>query len=430
MSFDYSRRSKPKPAQRRQTYGRKTSPQSLRAVAPAKKFGQREVFERRHIGTRRTPSQSLELLPLVTVILAIRNEEKFIDRSLGAILAQDYPADRMEVVVADGMSTDATREKLTTMQSMHPNLRIVDNPGKYVSAGLNAAIRVCRGEFVVRVDGHTIVASDFVRRSVEKLQTTDAMKVGGAMHAVSEGKFGKCVALATSSPFGVGGARQHYCREEVYTDAVYLGAWRRETFARYGLFDETQVINEDDEMDYRLQENGGRMLLCPAIKSVYYNRSTPRALARQYFRYGYWKIRVLQMHPRQMRLRQFAPPAFVGSLLVTLALALFTSFGIYLFAGLLGLYLTANVAAATFTARKSSWRHFPGLVLSFGLLHFGYGAGFLLGLVKFAHRWGDKGEVDYLSLDQAETSRTERRASRIASRAELVEATPLMAAVS
>jgi len=162
--------------------------------------------------------------PLVSLLMPVRNEASFIERSLGAVLAQDYPRDRIEVIVADGLSTDATREIIEALAEQHPNLGLVDNPGKIVSTGLNAALRVARGEIIIRVDGHTVIAPDYCRQCVEALRQPGVDNVGGRMIAVSDGSFGRAVALATCSRFGIGNARFHYSDREELVDTVYLGA--------------------------------------------------------------------------------------------------------------------------------------------------------------------------------------------------------------
>jgi glycosyltransferase involved in cell wall biosynthesis len=326
-------------------------------------------------------------LPFVSVVMPIRNEGSFITTSLGAVLAQDYPVDRIEIIVADGMSSDNTREVVRSLQEQYPRVRLVDNPGRYVPTGLNAAIREARGEIIVRVDGHTIIAPDYVRECVAALSHSGASNVGGRMDAVTEGRVGGAIALATSSPFGVGGARFHYSQQEEWVDTVYLGAWHRETFSSIGLFDEEQVRNQDDEFNYRLRAQGGKVLLTPRIRSSYYNRATLRSLWRQYFQYGYWKVRVLQKHPLQMRPRQFAPPLFVLGLLVGTVLAPFYQAALYAWLGILATYALANLSASLVTARRGGWRHLPLLPLVFAVLHVSYGLGFLLGLVRFANRW-------------------------------------------
>jgi GT2 family glycosyltransferase len=205
------------------------------------------------------------------------------------------------------------------------------------------------------------------------------------MDAEVDGYFGEAVALATSSPFGVGGARFHYSQKEEWVDTVYLGAYPRRVFEQIGLFDEEMVRNQDDEFNYRLRARGGRILFSPHIRSHYTCRDKPRKLWLQYFQYGYWKVRVLQKHPRQMRWRQFVPPVFLVALLGAVGLVV---------AGMLwplmlvaGSYLLANLAASLWTASRAGLRYLPVLPLTYAILHFAYGAGFLSGLVRFAGRW-------------------------------------------
>jgi GT2 family glycosyltransferase len=211
------------------------------------------------------------------------------------------------------------------------------------------------------------------------------------MNAVSATDFGRSVAAATSTPFGVGGARFHFSDQEEFVDTVYMGAWRRDVFDRIGLLDEELVRNQDDEFNYRLRAAGGRVLLSPAIQSVYYNRSSLRALWRQYYQYGLYKIRVLQKHPRQMQPRQFVPAALVGVLVGGGALGL-VFWPLRLLAGTaLAGYVAANLLASLLTARRFGWRYLPYLPVVFAALHIGYGLGFWHGLWHFRNRWGSHG---------------------------------------
>src|SRR6266481_4655496 len=333
--------------------------------------------------------------PFVSVLMPVRNEGSFIERSLGAVLAQDYPRDRIEIIVADGLSTDGTREIMKAMREKNPIMTLVDNPGKIVSTGLNAALRLAKGEIVVRVDGHTVIACDYVRECVTALEQSGADNVSGPMRAIGDGFFGQAVASATSSPFGVGGARFHYSENEEWVDTGYLGAWRRDVFKRVGVFDEEMIRNQDDEFNYRLRAAGGKILLNPRIKSRYYNRATIRSLWRQYFQYGYWKVRVLQKHPRQMQFRHFVPAAFVCALLLSLLMvAIRPAIGNDVFLSLLGMYLLATAAVSIWlVGRRRRWGLAPSLALSFPMLHFSYGIGFLVGLAKFWKCWREPREV-------------------------------------
>jgi succinoglycan biosynthesis protein ExoA len=329
--------------------------------------------------------------PLVSLILPIRNEAAYIKRGLQAILEQDYSIERLEVLVSDGMSTDNTRKIVNDFAELHNqlNIQILDNPGQIVPTGINIALRAATGEIIIRVDGHTIIAPDYVRQCVVTLQRTRADNVGGKMNATGGNLFGSAVSLATSTPFGIGGGRFHYSDQEEWVDTVYMGAWPRYIFEKIGLFDEELVRDQDDEFNYRLREAGGKILLSPQIKSEYTVRSTPRALWRQYFQYGYWKVRVLQKHPMQMSPRQFVPPVFVLSLLVSMLL-LFSP-ALRLFSAIIPLlYLVANLFASIHTASSRGWKHLPFLPLIFTILHLSYGLGFLVGLVKFWNRWSDK----------------------------------------
>lgn len=330
----------------------------------------------------------------VTVIMPVRNEAKFIERSLGAVLNQDYPHEFLEVLIADGMSVDGTPQVIARVAKAHPDIpvSVINNPRRIVPTGFNLALRRARGKVIVRVDGHTIITPDYIRQCVMALQATGADNVGGRMDAVSHTPFGRAVSLATSTPFGVGGARFHYSEREEWVDTVYMGAWPRQVFDRIGLFDEEQVRNQDDEFNYRLREHNGRILLSPNIKSCYYTRSTLRSLWRQYYEYGYWKVRVMQKHPAQMRPRQFIPPLFIATLLFFLGLTPFTATGRWGLAATVGSYAVANMAASAWTAGRVDFRLLPALMIIFATLHIAYGLGFLHGLAKFWNRWKNRGQ--------------------------------------
>lgn len=329
----------------------------------------------------------MDALPLVTLVMPIRNEGPFIHESLGAALAQEYPADRLEVIVADGLSSDGSRETVEALRVEHPNLLVVDNPGRIVSTGLNLAIAQARGDIIVRVDGHTVIAPDYVRRCVEELETTGADNVGGPMVGIGTGAFAKAVVHATSCPFGVGGARFHYSTKREPVDTVYLGAWRRETFDKIGGFDEELVRNQDDELNYRLRKHGGAVLLCPTIKSRYVVRSRPAALASQYFQYGFWKVRVMQKHPEQMRLYHFVPPGFTLVLGLLALLSPLWRMARRALAASLAVYAMAVLVTTWTLAKRADRESIPHVPLTFPLMHFGYGAGFLWGLLRFSDRW-------------------------------------------
>jgi succinoglycan biosynthesis protein ExoA len=331
--------------------------------------------------------------PLITIILPIRNEARYIERCLDAVLAQTYPRECLEILVVDGMSDDGTREIVRGMiarqgnlQSAICNLQLLDNPHRIVPTALNRGIRAARGEIIVRVDGHTVIALDYVERCVKDLELTGADNVGGPMRAVSETYVGQAIALATSSPFGVGGARFHYAEKAGWVDTVYMGAYPRQVFDRIGLFDEELVRNQDDEFNFRLTRAGGKIWLDPQIKSVYYSRGTLRGLWKQYFEYGFWKVRVMQKHGRPASLRHLVPALFVLALCAALVGTLVTQQWIWFLLVALP-YVLASVTASLVTAARRDWRTLPLLPLVFFVLHCAYGVGFLFGLVRWIF-WG------------------------------------------
>jgi succinoglycan biosynthesis protein ExoA len=327
--------------------------------------------------------------PLVSVIMPVRNEGAAIQRSLDSVLAQDYPKERLEVLVADGMSDDGTRDLLSGYAERDARIRIIDNPARIMVSGFNAGLDVSRGEVVIMLGGHSEIAPDYVGNCVRYLQQDVADCVGGPIETIANSAMGSAIALAMSTPFGIGGVAFRVGTEkEDYVDTVAFGAYTRKIIARAGRLDEELVRNQDDEYNYRLRKLGARILLSPSIRSRYYSRSTLGALWSQYFQYGFWKVRVMQKHPRQMRPRQFVPPLFVLACLLSLGLSLFSPLGLWLCALGFGSYLLANLGCSVAAVQKGSWNLLPLMPIIFATLHFSYGFGFLLGLVRFWNRWG------------------------------------------
>jgi len=343
----------------------------------------------------------MDVFPKVTLILPIHNEAKYIQNCLDGLYRQNYPHDKMEIIIADGLSSDNTRVVVEGRFNPGIDLLWIENPGKIVPTGLNLAIQRAKGDIIIRVDGHTSITPDYVRQCVEALKRSGADNVGGRLDGRGERRIGEAVAIATSSPFGIGNARFHYSEQEEWVDTVYMGAWPRRVFKQIGLFDEELVRDQDDEFNYRLRESGGKILLSPKIKSIYMVRNNYKSLWKQYYQYGFWKVRVLQKHSRQMSLRQFMPPAFAGALLVSLLCTAIFPSGWVTFALVGGSYLLANIVASITIVTKKGWRHLALLPLTFVILHLSYGFGFLNGLIKFWNRWGDKkGKVPGYQLDE------------------------------
>lgn len=332
----------------------------------------------------------------ISYIIPMRNEERYIERCLQSIFAQEYP--EVEVYVFDGESTDQSWRIVEKMFSGRKNCYLLRNPLRIQSAAWNEGIRLAQGNILAIVSAHAELAPDYSKNVIETLIRTGADMVGGPTYAVAETYIAQCIALALNSPFGVGNALFHYTTKEIETDTVFMGACFRRVYEQIGGFDEEMVRNQDDEFSYRLLRHGGRIICNPAIRSKYYGRSDLLSLWRQYFQYGFWKVRVLQKHPFQMRLRQFVPPAFITSLLGAILLSLFSKPAPWLLLLIVTLYLTANSIASFLVAQRKGWRYLAVLPIVFTILHTSYGLGFLVGLVRFANKWGNKGyKVPYIS---------------------------------
>ncbi|MBN1145956.1 MAG: glycosyltransferase family 2 protein [Anaerolineales bacterium] len=260
-------------------------------------------------------------MPRVSVIIPCYNEEKTIHLLLEALDAQTYPRAEMETIIADGMSTDSTRQRLARFQEAHPGLalRVVDNPARSIPAALNRAIAAAQGEIIVRLDAHSAPRPDYVARCVQALDEGLGDNVGGVweIRPGGQGWQARAIAVAAAHPLGVGDARYRYSERAQAVDTVPFGAFRRELVERIGPFDESLLTNEDYEFNVRLRQAGGIVWLEPNIRSTYFARPTLGDLARQYWRYGYWKARMLRRYPDTIRWRQALPPVFVLSLLLS-----------------------------------------------------------------------------------------------------------------
>jgi|SRR5579863_2300131 len=328
----------------------------------------------------------------ISVIIPCRNERRHIGEFLNSLLMQVLDPDwRVEILVADGLSDDGTRAVLRQYSQAAPQVRMIDNPGRIVSTGLNAAIGAATGEVIIRMDAHTVYAPDYIRECVRALQTSGADNVGGPWVAEGRGLIGKAIAAAFRSPFCTGGGKAHDPNYEGEVDTVYLGCWVRSVFDRVGLFDPQLVRNQDDEFNFRLRRAGARVWQSPRIKSTYTPRGSIAALFRQYMQYGFWKVAVIRKHRALASWRHVVPALFVGSVLlspvlIAVAAALGAStFAIAIGAALatgLSIYVLACVAAALPFARCLEWRALLILPGVFAVYHIAYGLGFLTGVLK------------------------------------------------
>jgi glycosyltransferase involved in cell wall biosynthesis len=318
------------------------------------------------------------------VIVPTRNEQSSIERCIESIRRQDYPPDRMEIIIVDGMSDDRSPEILTALANADPRVKLLSNPVRIVPSSLNLAIRAARGDVIARVDAHTTLEPDYLSVGVELLERTGACNVGGPMVSTGGGRVGNAIAAAMRSRLGIG-AYFHFATEESDCDTVYMGMWPRQVFEEVGLFDEELVRNQDDEHSYRLRKNGGRVIVSPRMRSSYQNRNSWRKLASQFFQYGLWKVRVLQKHPAQMSVRHFVTPAFILVVVAGLALSpWYGAAGLCAAAAVL-VYLGALTVAGC--AQGGGFGHALRSAAAMLVIHQAWGFGFLVGLSRFARRW-------------------------------------------
>jgi succinoglycan biosynthesis protein ExoA len=321
-------------------------------------------------------------LPFVSVIVPCYNEEATIRKLLEALLAQTYPTDRMEAVISDGMSTDGTREAIAAFRREHAELsvRVVDNRARTIPSGLNQAIHESRGGIIVRLDAHSMPIPEYVERCVAAHLAGKGENVGGVWE-IQPGVdtwIAESISVAAAHPLGAGDALYRVGADEGAVDTVPFGSFRRELIERIGMFDEKLLANEDYEFNARVRESGGTVWLDPSIRSVYFSRSTLTALAAQYWRYGFWKLKMLKRYPHTLRWRQALPPVFAASLIALVVLSLYTVFaGLLLALQLLVYFSVLGFAALKLAIQKRKAHLVWGLPLAVATMHIAWGAGFL-----------------------------------------------------
>jgi succinoglycan biosynthesis protein ExoA len=325
--------------------------------------------------------------PPVSIIVPCYNEEDTIGQLLQALLGQTYPRALMEVVIADGMSQDRTREVIAAFHREHPelSLRVVDNKVRTIPSGLNQAIRHAGGEIIVRLDAHSMPIPEYVERCVAALESGKGTNVGGVweIHPGAQTWRAESISAAAAHPLGVGDALYRLKPQAGPVDTVPFGSFRRTLIDQIGLFDETLLTNEDYEFNARVRAAGGAVWLDPSIRSKYFARATFGMLASQYWRYGYWKWRMLQRYPKTLRWRQALPPLFVSSLGVLFVLSLWIGFARFLLTAQILIYLfVLGLTGLQLAVQKRKFYLAIGLPIAIATMHIAWGAGFCWSLLS------------------------------------------------
>jgi glycosyltransferase involved in cell wall biosynthesis len=323
----------------------------------------------------------------VSVVIPCYNEEKFI----GAVLqnlAPQYDQNQYEVIIVDGNSTDNTKQVIEEFAQSNRRLRlfVVDNPQRHIPVALNLGIRAAKGEFIVRMDAHSVPSPDYVSRCVQLLKQKEAEVVGMCwrLRAGANSATARAIALAVSHPFGVGDALYRLKTASArLVDTVPFGAFRKSLWEQLGGFNEKLLANEDYDFNYRVRTAGGKVLLDSEAFCEYFARPTLSQLARQYWRYGSWKAQMLKLHPTSVRLRQVVAPLFVVWICLTLLTGFLWNTPLWLLVATVSVYLLVALScSATLSIKNGNIRTFIILPLVFMTIHFSWGSGFLLGLAK------------------------------------------------
>ncbi len=331
-------------------------------------------------------------MPQVSVIIPCYNEQKTIRLLLDALFVQSFPCNDMEVIISDGMSEDGTRNEINLWQIENPELiiRVIDNPKRAIPSGINRAMEVAQGEYIVRLDAHSMPNTDYIERSVAALKDGLGDNVGGIWR-IQPGGVGwvaESIAVAAAHPLGVGGAQYRVGGQPQEVDTVPFGAFRCGLVDRIGFYDETLLSNEDYEYNARIRKAGGVVWFDPKIQSTYFARASLRDLSRQYWRYGYWKVQMLRRYPETIRWRQALPPLLVLSFLGVGLLAVWFEWARWVWAVKSIIYcLALFLVGLQLALRNRKLQMLVGVPMAVLTMHFSWGSAFLWSiLITILHR--------------------------------------------
>ena len=317
----------------------------------------------------------------VSLVIPLYNEEFYIENLVDSLLMQTYSNDDMEFLFVDGGSTDKTLEILKNKQKDFPNLiKILNNPNKTTPYALNIGIEASKGDYILILGAHSEFPNDYVEKNISSLIKTGADNVGGLAYTKGKGKNAKTIAKLLSSKFGVGNSKFRTKGESGYVDTVPFGAFPRKTFDKFGLFDTRLTRNQDNELNYRIRKNGGKLYLDSEIHFYYYCRNTIKGLLQMGVSNGKWNIITMKLVPGSMRVRHFIPFVFLLSLIIMPILSIFFKPMLYLFIAELALYFLLD---CFFSAKEAeNLKEFLKLFVTYPLFHLSYGFGSLMGILN------------------------------------------------
>lgn len=327
-----------------------------------------------------------------SVIVPIRNEEKYIATCLRSLLQQSLACDSYEIIVVDGRSSDRSKAIVEGIQHDFPNVRCLDNPAAIAPVAMNIGIRDARGKVIIRADGHNFYPHTYIENCIKYLDQTGADNVGGPWLTVpADETFGaRLVAAILSNPFGVGGSRFRTSQADGFVETVPFGAFRRELFDRIGMYNEKLVRNQDNELNARILAAGGKIYQTSALQTEYHPIATFTGLLLQIFKTSQWHVFSIRENKRSMGFRHLAPAAFVLLILTLLGLALLGSslagatwlgrLPLLALISFLAVYLLTGFYVAVGRRRDWGWAIAGIMPFASFCFHLAYGLGTLVGL--------------------------------------------------
>jgi len=318
---------------------------------------------------------------IVSIVIPVYNEECYIEKCILSLLQQDYRKEQMEWIFIDGGSSDNTVLIIKKYMQKYPELiKLYDNPNKTVPYAMNIGIKSSVGKYIIRLDAHSEYSEDYISKCVYYLEKTDADNVGGVIETKGKGYVGNAIALMLSSKFGVGDSKFRTNGKSGYVDTVPFGAFRREVFTKYGLYNEKLTRNQDIELNYRIRKNGGKIYMAEDIKLKYYCRNRIKEIVAMAIKDGKWNVITMKLCPGAMGIRHFVPLTFLLSLIVLPLLSILIPSFIYLFLGEIILYSLLDIISSIKAAKDI--KYIPLLFILFPIFHLSYGFGSLIGLAK------------------------------------------------
>ena len=320
------------------------------------------------------------MLPFVSLIIPTLNEEKYLEQTILSLLSNDYPSNKFEILLIDGLSKDNTLVIAQRLAKKFSNIRLMSNPKIYQSAALNIGIKESKGDFIIRADAHAIYDKNYIRSTIDLLQKNEYSNVGPVQVSIGRTLVEKAIAKAMNSKIGMGNAKYRLDKREVFeVKSVWLGAWKKETLIKINGFNENLPISEDFDLNYRLRRSGSKIAASNSIKAMYLVRKSLKGLFKQFYKYGFWKIKFLMTYPEEFQLRWLAPPILVFALFFSILLVKFISWSIFLpIAYIFILFLITFY----FMIKSNSFKDLISsviLCLVFPVIHISWGVGFLFG---------------------------------------------------